>query len=103
MPQRSSSSGLVRNVVGGVLGGVGTMARGVASLVNPFSEEPASPEDFVTAGETPPNTQRRASPVPTEMDEALADYESDTLNEWFEKESRKSEKQNRLAGLCKNI
>ena len=38
MPQRSSSSGLVRNVVGGVIGGVGTMARGVASLLNPLAE-----------------------------------------------------------------
>ena len=103
MPQTSSSLGCVRHVVGGVLGGVGTVATCGASLVNPCSEGPASPEDFATPGETspslsgqghvtPPQTQRRASPVPSEMHEAIADYQSDTLTEWLEKESRKSEK-----------
>lgn len=89
----SSSSGLVRNVVGGVVGGVGTVARGVAGFLNPFSGQSSSPADqFHTPGEVSPEPQRRASPVPSELDEAIADYESDTLNERLEQESQRSQK-----------
>jgi len=87
------SSSAVRNVVGGVVGGVGTVARGVAGFLNPFSGQSSSPADqFHTPGEVSPEPQRRASPVPSELDEAIADYESDTLNERLEQESQRSQK-----------
>ena len=87
----SSSSGLVRNVIGGVIGGVGNMARGVGSLL--LGGHPAK-EQYYTPGGTQPGT-----PVQSEQDEAVADYEDNTISEASEQESRKSQKPNRRAGL----
>ena len=88
-----SSSSTVRNVVGGIVGGVGSAARGVAGFLNPFSGQSyRSYDHFHTPGEVTPESHRRASPVPSELDEAIADYESDTLNDRFEQESQKSQK-----------
>ena len=66
------------------------MARGVGSLLVGHPAE----EHYYTPGGTQPGT-----PVPSEHDEAVADYESDRLNESVEQDSRKSQKQNRHAGL----
>ena len=52
----SSSSGLVRNVIGGVIGGVGSMARGVGSLLVGHPAE----EHYYTPGGTQPDT-----PIPS--------------------------------------
>ncbi len=52
------SSSAVRNVVGGVVGGVGSVARGVASFLNPFNGHPSSPDDlYHTPGATTPVIQ----------------------------------------------
>lgn len=91
--QGGSSSSGVRNVVGGVVGGVVSVARGVENLLNPFSGDPSSPDDmYHTPGATTPVTQQQASPVPSGLDEAIADFESDRVNEWLEQESQRSQK-----------
>jgi len=88
----SSSSGVVRNVAGGILSGAGSVARGVASFLNPFGGEIGHPTvSFQTlpdiSPEASPQTSRerrrkkkRASPVQSGLDEAVAEYESDALS-----------------------
>ena len=69
------------------------MARGVAGLLNQFGDQSASPADpYYTPGATTPVTQQHASPVPSGMNDALADFESDRVNEWLEQESHRSQK-----------
>ena len=69
------------------------MARGVASFLNPFSGHPSSPDDvYHTPGATTPVIQQQASPVPSGLDEAIADFESDRVNEWLGQESQRSQK-----------
>ena len=107
--QGGSSSSVVRNVVGVVVGGVGSVARGVAHLLNPFSGGLSSLYDddgmyhapgattpviqqHASPGATTHAIQQQASPVPIGWDEAMADFENDRLNEWYEKESQMSQK-----------
>ena len=71
------------------------MARGVGSfLVGGHPTE----EQYSTPSGTQPGT-----PVPSEHDEAVADYEDNMISESSEQESRKSQKQNRHAGLYGRI
>ena len=64
----SSSSGLVRNVIGGVVGGVGTMARGIGGLLG--GGYPTE-EQYHTPSGTPPHT-----PVQKKHDDTVIDYET---------------------------
>lgn len=68
----SSSSGILRHVAGGVVSGVGTIARGIVSVMNPFGSH--------------------ASPVPSEMEESIADYEEEQISKKMSEETRKSQK-----------
>ena len=87
---------VVRNFAGGVLRGAGSVARGVVSFLNPFGGDPSSPADsFQTPSEASPEPRRvgrRAAPVPSELDDEVADYENDALNERWEQESQRSQR-----------
>ena len=108
--QGSSSSGVVRNVVGGVVGGVGSMARGVANFMNPFGFGPHSVESpegsFHTLGQTPTSTphavRQRASPVPSELEEDIEEYESDKISEATQRSSRRTQQSDSMRSFVRD-
>ena len=90
----SSSSGLVRNIVGGVITGAGTVARGIGSMFGGSAIE----EQYHTPSGTPPHT-----PLPKKHDETVIDYENDQLNELWDQRSRRSQTQTQHEVLCTAI
>ena len=76
--------------MGRMLGGVGNLARGVAGAVNPFGGTQGDDDDrYLTTGGSQPQTptlrRRKSSPVPSDLDDAVASAERDRLNEWYER------------------
>ena len=77
-------------MIRGVGGVVGDVVKGfMQSEAHNMLDDP-----FHTPAATTPH---QASPVPRELDTSVADIEFDRLNEWWERESRKSQKSESVA------
>ena len=91
----SSSTGMPRSIAGHVASGAGHVARGLFGVAGGVAGVVGSmvAGHHTTGEQTPPVTQRYiASPVQSELDDAVDDYETDRLQDWYERESHQSAK-----------
>ena len=87
--------GFARNIAGHVTSGAGHVARGLFGVAGGVAGVVGSmvAGHHTTGEQTPPVTQRYiASPVQSELDDAVDDYETDRLQDWYERESHQSAK-----------
>jgi len=60
----------------------------VAGLILSGGQSDGPAKQYYTPGGTPSVNRRRVSPVPSELDDEVADHENDALNERWEQESQ---------------